>query len=672
MNKMLLLSFLFLVVSSKAADIPPPPASFDPAGLDRTAAPCSDFYQYACGSWMKTHPIPPDQSRWGRFSELAERNKAVLQGLLEKASIPDPKRGDPDRRMGDLYAACLDESAAEKKGAEPLKGLLERVDALASVAELPVLLASLHAEAIGAGFSYESDQDFKDSTKVIGEFDQSGLGLPDRDYYFKDDEKSRKTRAQYEWHVAKIFGLMGSGPKEAAEKAAAVLRLETALAGASLDRVSRRDPEKVYHRMTLAELSKLAPAFDWDRYLTESGAPRSAWLNVSVPEFAAGFSAQVSTAPLSDWKAYLRWQVAKSAAPLLSGDFVAENFDFYGRKLTGAKELKPRWKRCVELVDSSLGHDLGRRYAEETFGSGGKRKMDRMTAAIRKVLKKDIEGLDWMTPKTKAKALEKLGTFVEKIGYPEEWRDYKGVVVDRSDFLGSVLSARRYEAKRVLTKISKPVDRKEWHMTVPTVNAYYNPQMNEIVFPAGILQPPFFDRTGDDAFNLGAIGVIIGHELTHGFDDQGRKFDKSGNMADWWTPEDAAAFEKKAACFDEQYAGYEALPGVKLNGKLTLGENTADNGGVLVARMALDELAKAETLGDKEGFSPEQRLYLGFAQVWCQNRTEESARLLAQIDPHSPPQARVLGPLSNIPGFAKAFACKPSDPMVRPKPCRVW
>lgn len=673
MKTSLCLLIVSCAVAAAAADAPAPIASFDPAGLDRAAAPCADFYQYACGGWMKTHPIPPDQSRWGRFNEVAERNKEVLRVILEKASAGESERGPGDRRMGDLYAACLDEGAAEKKGVDPLRDILAAVDGLESVQGLASLLARLHAFGAVAGFSYDSDQDYRDSARVVGEIDQSGLGLPDRDYYFKDDAKSQAIRRQYVWHAARTFGLLGSDPRAAAEQAGAVMRLETALAKASLDRVSRRDPEKIYHRMSAGDLAKLAPAFDWDRYFAETGSPRSPWLNVAVPAFAEGFSALVASAPLSDWKAYLRWQVARSAAPWLSRDFVSENFDFYGRALTGAKELKPRWKRCVELTDQSLGHDLGRRYAEETFGADGKRQMDRMTAAIRKSLKKDIEGLDWMTPKTKAKALEKLGTFVEKIGYPEEWRDYQGVVIDRADLLASVLSARRYETRRRLAKIDRPVDRKEWQMTPPTVNAYYNPQLNEIVFPAGILQAPFFDRAGDEAFNLGAVGMVIGHELTHGFDDEGRKFDKDGNMSDWWTPEDARAFEEKASCVADQYSGYEATDGVRVNGRLTLGENTADNGGVRVARMALEELeASGVKLGDKEGFSPEQRFFLGFAQVWCQNRTQESARMLAQVDAHSPPRARVIGPLSNSPEFAKAFSCRPTDPMVRPKACRVW
>ena len=509
---------------------------------------------------------------------------------------------------------------------------------------------------------------------MIGEVDQGGLGLPDRDYYFKTDAKSVRLRGQYLWHVTKMFGLLGDEPKAAAERADTVMRLETALAKVSMDRVSRRDPDNVYHKMSAAELSKISPAFDWNRYFVKTEAPASPWLNVVSTGFASGFSAELSAQPLADWKVYLRWRTLSSMAGWLSKDFVNESFDFGGRKLTGAKELKPRWKRCVELVDGNLGHDLGRRYVETTFGAEGKARTDQLIAALQTALKKDLEGLDWMTAKTRGKALEKFAAITDKIGGPETWRDYAGVKIDRSDLVASLRSARAYETRRRLNKIGKPVDRKEWDMTPPTVNAYYNPQLNEIVFPAGILQSPFFDRDGDQAINLGAIGVVIGHELTHGFDDEGRKFDAKGNLSEWWTPEDAKKFEAKAACIADQYGSYEPLPGVRLNGKLTLGENTADNGGVRLATMALEELKKSGAVpAEVNGFTPEQRLYLGFAQVWCQNSTEESLRMLAAVDPHSAARFRVIGSLSNSEGFARAFACKPTDAMVLgPKSCRVW
>jgi endothelin-converting enzyme/putative endopeptidase len=648
-------------------------SSFDSSALDRSAAPCQDFYQFACGGWRKAHPIPSDQARWGRFDELAERNKEVLRGILEKAAA-GPKADSADQRLGDFYAACMDEDAAEKKAAEPLKDDFAAIDALKSPAEVPAVLARLHAAGVDAGFSFNSDQDYKDSTKVIAEVDQGGLGLPDRDYYFKTDEKSVRLRQDYVWHVAKVFGLLGDDLKTAAAKADTVMRLETELARASQDRVTRRDPEKVYHHMTAAQLADLAPNFDWSRYFIESGAPASPWLNVVSTDFAAGFSAQLSAQPLADWKVYLRWRAAAASSYWLSHDFVAERFDFYGRKLTGAKELKPRWKRCVELADDALGHDLGRRYVELTFGADGKRRTDELVAALQKSLGDDIKGLDWMSPQTRRLALAKLSAITDKIGYPEKWRDYAGVKIERGDLIASIHSARAYETHRRLDKIGRPVDRKDWNMTPPTVNAYYDPQLNEIVFPAGILQPPFFDRAGDQAVNLGAIGVVIGHELTHGFDDEGRKFDAQGNLADWWTSEDSRKFEARAACLVGQYGGYEAVPGVFLNGKLTLGENTADNGGVRLATMALEELKKTPgtVAPEAEGFTPEQRLYLGFAQVWCENQTEAYRRLHALTNPHSAARWRVIGPLSNTPDFGRAFACKSGDPMMPAKACRVW
>jgi endothelin-converting enzyme/putative endopeptidase len=667
-------ALLILAASlTRATAADAPVSSFDPAAIDRSASPCQDFYQFACGGWTQAHAIPADQARWGRFDELAERNKETLRAILEKAAA-GPKSDPVDQRLGDLYSACMDENSADKKGTEPILEDLSAIERLKTTAEVPALLARLHAGGVSASFAFGSDQDYKDSDQVIAVVDQGGLGLPDRDYYFKTDAKSTRLRWDYVWHVAKIFGLLGESPEDAAAQAGTVLRLETLLAQVSQDRVTRRDPEKVYHRMTPAQLARLAPNFDWDRYYAATGAPGSPWINVVSTDFVSGLSSLLASQPLGDWKTYLRWRVAAAAAPWLSRDFVAEDFDFHGRKLTGAKELKPRWKRCVELADRSLGHDLGRRYVESNFGADGKRRTDELVAALQGSLKDDLQGVDWMTGQTRRLALKKLAAITDKIGYPEKWRDYEGVKIDRGDLLGSIRSARAYETRRRLRKIGQPVDRQDWDMTPPTVNAYYNPQLNEIVFPAGILQPPFFDRAGDQASNLGAIGVVIGHELTHGFDDEGRKFDARGDLSDWWTPQDAAKFEAKATCLADQYSGYEAVPGVKLNGRLTLGENTADNGGVRLATMALGKLAKtkgsvADELG---GFTPLQRLYLGFAQVWCENQTEESRRLHALTDPHSAARWRVMGPLSNTPDFAKAFSCKPGDAMAPEKTCRVW
>ena len=664
MKTLPLLLAALLPLASRAADAP---RGFDPAAMDLAAKPCDDFYRYACGGWLKSHPIPSDQSRWGRFNELAERNKDILrEALVDAAANPVD---DSAKRAGGLYAACVDEAGVEAAGVKPLQPALDAIAALTKAADAAPLLARLHRAGVNAFFGYGSEQDYKDSTTVIAAVDQAGIGLPDRDYYLKDDAKSVDLRRAYEWHVARSFGLLGSDPKTAAEQASAVMRVETALAKVSMDRVARRDPANTYHKTTRADLEKSAPGFAWEKYFDAAGGPSWKDVNASSPGFIEGFASQLAAMPLEDLKTYLRWRSLSAAEPWLGRAFVDESFDFFGRRLTGAKELKPRWKRCVELVDRSLGEDLGRRYVAKAYPPETKKKMDALVADVEGALKRDIETLDWMTPATREKALAKLAAIGNKVGYPEKWRDYAGVVIDRKDLLASVRSANEYEHLRQLRKIGKPVDRKEWQMTPPTVNAYYDPQMNDINFPAGILQPPFFDPAMPDAVNYGAIGAVIGHELTHGFDDQGRKFDLKGNMNDWWTPEDAKAFEGRAQCLVDQYGSYEAVEGVKLNGKLTLGENTADNGGLRVAGMAVDAQGPKPAY---EGFSASQLLYLGFAQIWCQNRTDEVARMLAQVDPHSAARARVIGPLSNSEGFARAFSCKAGDKMVAAKACRVW
>ena len=664
--KIILLSAL-LSVSASAADAPKAIAGFDPAAMDLTVKPCADFYQYACGGWLKSNPIPADQSRWGRFNELAERNKLVLREVLEAAES-SPKTVYA-KRVGDLFGACMDEKLIEEAGLKPLASFFDAIKNLASAKDLAPLLGRLHRAGVNAGFGYGSDQDFKDSTSVIAAVDQGGLGLPDRDYYFKDDAKSVDLRKGYEWHVARSLGLAGSDPLTAANEAAAIMRVETALAKVSMDRVLRRDPANVYHKMTRSDLAKLAPSFAWDAYYDAAGGPTWQAVNVATPDFFTGFETILKTIPLDDLKAYLRWRVLSASEPWLGRGYVEENFEFYGRRLTGAKELKPRWKRCVDLVDRSLGEDLGRGYVEKAYPPETKKRMDALVVAVEAALKDDIAGLDWMTPATKAKALAKLAAIRNKVGYPEKWRDYSSVKIDRKDLVASIRSAIEFEHLRQLRKIGQPVDRKEWGMTPPTVNAYYNPQMNDINFPAGILQAPFFDPAMPDAVNYGAIGAVIGHELTHGFDDQGRKFDLHGNMTDWWTPEDAKAFEGRAQCLVDQYGSYEPIAGVKLNGKLTLGENTADNGGLRVAGMAVDAQGEKPAY---QGFTPQQLVFLGFSQIWCQNRTEQVARMLAQVDPHSSARERVIGPLSNSAEFAKAFSCKPGDKMVPAKTCRVW
>lgn len=656
---------LLAALAVHAAEVP----SVDLASLDRSVKPCADFFQFACGGWLKANPIPPDQSRWGRFSVLAEDNRKLLKGILEEAAAAP--QDDVDRRIGGLYAACMDEPAAERLGAAPLKPFFADIAAWGGGRGLEPLLARLHRAGVSAGFGYGAEIDAKASTSVIAAVDQSGLGLPDRDYYLKADPKSVETRAAYRDHVAGVFRLLGSAPSAAEGEADAVLRVETALAKAAMDRTERRNPDNVYHKTDRDGLKRLAPAFDWEAYFAAAGGPAWTEVNAVSPGFLAGFSALLSSAPAADVRSYLRWRSAAEFSPRLSKAFVDADFAFFGKRLTGAKELRPRWKRCVALVDGLLGEDLGRRYVAKAYPPEVKARMDALVAGVEAALGRGIDALAWMGPATKARAREKLSAIENKVGYPRVWRDYSAVTADRADLHASVASAVAFEFGRQLDKIGKPVDRGEWYMTPPTVNAYYDPSMNTINFPAGILQPPFFDGRRDPAANYGGIGGVIGHELIHGFDDAGRRFDAKGNLTDWWTKEDAEAFDSRAACIADQYAAYESIPGVTLNGRLTLGENAADSGGLRTALAAYRALPAAERPA-LDGFTGEQRVFLGFAQIWCMNRTDEAARMLAVTDPHSPPRARVNGPMVNMPEFAEAFACKPGEPMVSTKPCRVW
>jgi len=647
------------------------PTSLDLNAIDKTANPCVDFYQYACGSWIKKNPIPPDQARWGRFSELEERNREVLHQILEEASKPNPKRDPIAQKIGDYYGACMDTAGIEAKGLMPLQPEFDRIRNLKDKSELAAEVAHLHRSGMSALFEFGSGQDFKKSTEVIAQADQGGLGLPDRDYYLKEDEKSAEIRQQYLAHVQRMFELSGEAAGQAKTHAQTVMRLETELARGSLDRVSRRDPEKVYHRMTKQQLEMLEPSFRWNQYFTDSGAPPFQDINVAWPDFFQAINKAIGSTSLDDWKIYLKWHVLHSEAPLLPVALVDENFKFYGKTLTGATEQRPRWKRCVDFTDNQLGEALGRKFVERTFGGDAKQRTLKMVDAIEKALGQDIEQLTWMTPATKQQAMIKLKAITNKIGYPNKWRDYSTVEIKRDDAVGNGVRADQFEFLRELNKIGKPVDREEWSMTPPTVNAYYDPQMNNINFPAGILQPPFYDNRADDAVNFGAIGMVIGHELTHGFDDEGRQFDAKGDLRDWWTQTDAQAFKERAACVADEYSNFSPVSGVRLSGKLTLGENTADNGGVRIALMAL--IATGVSNDKKiDGFTPEQRFFLSFGQIWCENQREEVLRLRAQTDPHSPGQFRVNGVLQNMPEFQKAFSCKAGQPMVTANACHVW
>jgi putative endopeptidase len=646
---------------------------FDASALDSTANPCVDFYQYACGTWLAKNPIPRDRAEWARFDELEERNLAILREILEKAAVNSPKRSPMEQKIGDYYAACMDEAAIEKKGIEPIKPELDRIAVLSDKDALAEEVARLQRAGANVLFLFTSQQDFKNANAMIALADQGGLGLPERDYYLKDDQKSVETREKYAEHITKMFQLLGDSPERAAARAQAVMNIETALARGSLDVVSRRDPARIYHKTRREELAlSLAPSFAWPKYLASINAPAIESLNVAVPEFFKALDSLINTASLEDWKTYLTWQLVHAHAPLLSSGLVNENFDFYGKFLTGAQELRPRWKRCVQFVDGDLGEALGQKYVERTFGAEGKERTLRMVHNIENEMGKDLMALDWMSPATKQKAIEKLHAITNKIGYPDKWRDYSSVKILRGDAVGNDERATQFEFQRELDKIGKPVDHTEWQMTPPTVNAYYDPQLNNINFPAGILQPPMFDKNADDAVNLGAIGSIIGHELTHGFDDEGRQFDAKGNLRDWWTAQDAAEFEKRAGCLVDEYSSFKAVDDVKVSGKLTLGENTADFGGLRVAYMALMEDLAARTRPKIDGFTSEQRFFLAYAQSNCENESDELLRLSAQTDPHSPPKFRVNGVVQNMPEFQKAFGCGLGQPTVRKPACRVW
>ncbi len=652
----------------------PKPASlrFDLATIDRSADPCVDFYQYACGTWVKNNPIPPDQSRWGRFSELQERNRAVLHEILEEAAKPDPKRDPVTREIGDYYAACMDEKAIDARGIDPITPQLERIRGLKDKAQLAGLAAYLQKEGMGGLFDFGSGQDFKDSTQVIAQADQGGIGLPDRDYYIREDAKSAELRSKYVAHVARMFELLGETPDAAKAHADTIMRIETALAKGSLDNVSRRDPEKVYHKITRQELQSLTPAFRWNEYLMATNTPAFQTINVAWPDFFKALNTELQSASLDDWKTYFTWHLVHANATTLPSKFLRENFDFFGKTLTGAEEMRPRWKRCVDFTDNALGEALGQKFADRTFGKEGKARTLAMVDHLEKAVGQDIQALTWMTPATKQKAMVKLAAIKNKIGYPDHWRDYSSVTIKRDDALGNKARADQFEFQRQLNKIGKPVDRGEWEMTPPTVNAYYDPLMNDINFPAGILQPPFYDNDMDDAVNYGGIGMVIGHELTHGFDDEGSQFDAEGNLKNWWTPEDSKEFDQREACIVKEYSNFAVAPGVNVNGKLTLGENTADNGGVRVALMALETALASRVRPEIGGFSPEQRFFLSFGQIWCSNDRPEAERLQVQTDPHTPPRFRVNGVVQNMPEFQKAFSCKAGQPMAPANSCHVW
>ncbi|MGB9030388.1 MAG: M13 family metallopeptidase [Acidobacteriaceae bacterium] len=667
--------------AAPAGDAPQysPIPGFDSAAMDKTADPCADFYQYACGNFAKLHPIPSDLPAFDQFANLFEFNTQALHQIVEKAAAAHAAAGTNEQKIGDYYSACMDTGAIDKRGLSAIQPELDRIAALHSKEELPALIARLNRMSVGVFFDYGSQQDYKDATREIAYIDQSGLGLPEKDYYLRTDDKSVELRKQYVAHVANMLKLLGDQPDTAQTEAQKILDLETSLAKASQGNVERRDPDKVYHMMSLTSFSTTAPAIDTAQYIEMMGSPSVQELNVVAPDFFPALNKTIADTDLATIQAYLRAHLADSFAMRLPHPFDEENFDFYGRKLTGTPEQQARWKRCVQATDGSLGEALGKLYVAQYFTPDMKASTLREVHDIEAAMGKDIDAIDWMSPETKVKAKEKLRAVADKIGYPDQWRDYSKLEIQPGDALGNSVRAREFEVARQLNKIGKPVDRQEWQMTPPTVNAYYDPSMNNINFPAGILQPAFYDKDASDATNYGHIGAVVGHELTHGFDDQGAKFDANGNLHDWWTAQDKKNFEERTGCIDNEYSQFTAVDDVKVNGKLTLGENTADNGGARIAFMALmARLAAGSPAADtpeqeaEKSFSPLQQFFLGYAQNWCTNERPEFLRMLANVDPHSPDALRVRGVIVNLPEFAHAFGCKPGQPMAPVKSCRVW
>ena len=652
------------------------PKPINAADMDTTVKPADDFFFYANGGWIKKTEIPPEYSRWGSFNELIEKNNDALHAIAEKAAKTkaDAKSVPEMQKVGDYYASGMNEKTIDAMRTKPLQDELNKIDMMKDRQDVLKEIAHLHMIGVNAFFTFGSGQDDKDSTREIAQAIQGGLGMPDRDYYTKDDEASKKLRDQYVDHVAKMLTLLGEPAAKAADDAKKILTLETSLALASRTRVELRDPQKNYNKMTQADLQALTPDWNWSDYFKGIDLASPGDIDVHQPDFFKAVNGAFTSTSIDDWKTYLRWHLIDATASELSKDFVNENFNFKETTLRGTKQIKPRWKRVVIATDGEIGEALGKLYVADYFPPEAKARALELINNLKEALSDRIKTLEWMDEPTKQAALKKLAAFTVKIGYPDKWRDYSTLRIDRGPFVLNAIRAENFEAKRELNKIGKPVDRTEWGMTPPTVNAYYNPKMNEIVFPAGILQPPFFYAKADDAINYGGIGAVIGHEMTHGFDDQGRQYDEVGNLRDWWSPDSKAKFEERAKAVVTQYSEYEPLPGLHVNGELTQGENIADIGGVKLAYAALQKaLDKNPGAREKkiDGFTPEQRFFLSFATIWKSKQRDEDLKLRLNTDPHSPAHYRVNGPLSDLPEFAKAFNVPDNSPMVRPPEKRV-
>ena len=650
-------------------------AGFDFSSIDRSANACQDFNRFANGGWIDRNPIPAAYSRWGRFELLDESNVNVLHEILDGLSAKKKFANANEQKIADFYGSCMDEQTIEAEGIKPLEPELQRIAKISDLLSLEDEIAFLHAHRVPAVFGFGASQDSKDSTTIIAQLVQGGLGLPDRDYYTSDDAKSKATRDEYQMHVTRTFELLGDAPDQAAKEAATVMKIETKLAESSSTRIQRRSPEGNYHPMTKGMLIELTPDFDWGRYFRNINLPEVGKVNVGQPDFFKSADKILKDTPVDDWKSYLRWHVVNAASNTLSSKFVQESFNFNGKYLQGTTEMLPRWRRCVTSTDRALGEALGQLYVAKTFTPAAKERARTMVANLIAALREDLTTLSWMSNDTRQKAIAKLEAYVRKIGYPDKWRDYEALHVNRGAYYNNAVLAGEFDFRRNLSKIGKPVDRTEWGMTPPTVNAYYNPQFNEIVFPAGILQPPFYDPKADDAFNYGGIGAVIGHEMTHGFDDSGAKYDANGNLVMWWTPDDFKKFTDRTNCVVKQFDSFEVEPGLHQKGQLVVGESVADLGGLTVAYAAYQKSLQGKPRPkDINGFTPEQRFFLGWAQVWAQNIRPEAARLRVATDPHPLGKFRVNGPLSNMPQFAAAYQCKSGDAMVRPpdQRCQIW
>jgi putative endopeptidase len=649
--------------------------SLDVTAMDKSIDPCVDLYHYSCGGWQKKNPIPPDQTSWSVYGKLYQDNLNFLRGILEEAAASGTSGDAVTQKVGGFYGSCMNETAVEKRGAAAIQPQLDDIGHLKSVHDLAPLAARL---TLPFGrtilFNAGSGQDPDNSEQVIGDLDQGGLGLPDRDYYTKEDAKSKEIRARYLLHVQKVFELLGDSPVTAKQNAGTIMRMETGLAKASWTQVERRDPYKLKNKMKVGDLNHLAPNFDWPEYFREAQYPKFEIVNVDAPAFYQQVNSELTTEPLANWKTYLRFHVADQYSPFLSSSFVEENFEFYRKFLRGAREQEPRWRRCVQFTDYNLGEALGQAYVRKVFSPELKASTLDMVKRIEAAMAERINQLDWMSPETKQQALVKLASIRNKIGYPDKWRDYSAVKITGDDFAGNMKRAGEFEQHRQLNKIGQPVDHGEWDISPPTVDAYYNPQMNDINFPAGVLQPPLYDAKMDDAPNYGNTGGTVGHELTHAFDDQGSQFDAKGNLKNWWTKDDRTKFDARTKCVADQYSQYVSVDDVHLNGELTLGENVADLGGEILAYMAWQDATKDKSLQPVDGLTPEQRFFVGFAQWDCANMRPEDLRVRAMTDPHSTAQFRINGVVVNMPEFSRAFSCKAGQPMLNPpdKVCKVW